>query len=171
MQESKSTSTSVLGSAMLIIGWIIGLTLCGFLYNKLMYAPKAVIVETSATKVKITLQRQANGHFFLPILVNGKKVNFLIDTGATRTAITTEVAKQIGLSFDYHTKAATANGEIDAYTTKISVLDFGSVKLFDIPAIILPNMDVAGLLGMNVLQQFNIIQTSDTMALIFSKPQ
>jgi aspartyl protease family protein len=46
-----------------------------------------------------TLDRGPSGHFFADAEVNGMTVHFLVDTGATGVALTTEDAQRVGLQF------------------------------------------------------------------------
>ena len=57
----------------------------------------------------IELKRGADGHFYWPGRLNGMAVDFLVDTGATRTALPQALAERAGLVFEGRTQAATAD--------------------------------------------------------------
>lgn len=59
------------------------------------------------------LTKSEDGHYYADILVNGKIINFLIDTGASITTITAADADKIGIpvsSLKYLSPVQTANG-------------------------------------------------------------
>lgn len=169
MQTNNEAQPKLLGSILLIIGWIIAIALLGYLYHKSIYAAKPAVFNVDTDVIKITIHRQRDGHFRIPAFINGKKIVFLIDTGATKTALAQSIAKEIGLSFDYPVKAYTANGEVAAFLTQINFIDIGPLKLQNVSAIILLDLHDQGLLGMNVLKQFTMTQHEDIMELTYDR--
>jgi len=92
--------------------------------------------------------------------LNGRRVGFLVDTGATTTAISKRVADLIGLSSCVRMqKTTTANGTVSVCVVSVSQFTFGSFALNNVEVSILPNADDEGLLGMNVLRHFEVHQT------------
>ncbi|MDR0296627.1 MAG: TIGR02281 family clan AA aspartic protease [Rickettsia sp.] len=54
-----------------------------------------------------------DGHFYINALVNGVKIKFMIDTGASDVALTTSDAKMLGFDLsklNYTRTYSTANG-------------------------------------------------------------
>src|SRR5919202_1033096 len=45
------------------------------------------------------LKRHSDGHFYADVEVNGELVHFLVDTGATSVALTSEDARRVGIPF------------------------------------------------------------------------
>ena len=58
----------------------------------------------------IELRRAADGHFHWPGRVNGIEVEFLVDTGATRTALPQALAEQAQLQAEAPAQSSTAGG-------------------------------------------------------------
>jgi hypothetical protein len=62
----------------------------------------------------------------------------------------------------------TANGKADACKAKIKKLVFGFFQIEDVDAVIVPNLGQP-LMGMNVLQMFNISQDKGEMQISYQK--
>lgn len=59
-----------------------------------------IAAAASPGEVKETvIERESNGHFYVYAKVNGELVRFLVDTGASGVALTTEDAQRVGLQF------------------------------------------------------------------------
>jgi aspartyl protease family protein len=105
------------------------------------------------------LLRNRNGHYVFDGEINRHKVTFLVDTGATITAIPGGLQRTLGLKAGPAISMSTANGLTTAYLTRLDQLAIGEIELFDINASIIPGMGVDEvLLGMNVLKHFELIQ-------------
>lgn len=114
----------------------------------------------------VILNRNSRGHYVAPGLINGSKVTFLLDTGATDISIPASIARQIGLNRGRPIQAHTANGVITVYETTLDAVSLGGITLLNIPASINPHMggDTA-LLGMSFMQHLEMIQRGDTLTL------
>lgn len=108
------------------------------------------------------VQRHANGHFYLPGTVENVPVTFMVDTGASVTAISSELAREAGIrnckEVQFHTASGTANGCI----ALVQHMTLGNFVLQNITIAVMPNMEV-NLLGTNVLRNFQISQSDSTM--------
>lgn len=115
---------------------------------------------------KIVLPMGSGGHFFTQGLVNGKPIQFMLDTGATTIAFGVSDAKRMGI--DYQKGQAvhmgTANGLAQGYKLKLRSVKIGDVEVYDVDAIIGPDMPFA-LLGNSFLSRFNMNKTVDLMVL------
>jgi aspartyl protease family protein len=70
----------------------------------------------------ITLKMADDGHFYVNLLVNKKKLRFLIDTGATRVVINQPDAQEIGLnSLVFAFSSNTANGEVKMAKANVDI--------------------------------------------------
>jgi len=114
----------------------------------------------------VILNRNTKGHYVAPGLINGSKVTFLLDTGATDISIPASIARQLGLNKGRPIQAYTANGVITVYQTTLDTVSLGGITLNHIPASINPHMggDTA-LLGMSFMQHLEMIQRGDTLTL------
>src|SRR5690606_26504198 len=58
----------------------------------------------------IEIRRGRDGHYHWPGTINGRAVDFLVDTGATGTAISTALAQELGLQSIGRVRSSTAGG-------------------------------------------------------------
>ncbi len=155
-----------LGGVFLIIGWIVGFSLVAVLINSYLFGTKAPKIAATAAGTTITLSRDNDTHFRVKGSINGIPITFLVDTGASTVAVSPTIAKQANLAKEAEMQTQTANGNSLGYFTKIDKLNIAGIDIPDVSAIIVPNMEAdQALLGMNVLQYFNIEQTSNSMTL------
>jgi aspartyl protease family protein len=113
--------------------------------------PKQV-VEGRETRVPLA----PDGHFWLRAKVNGMPANFLVDTGATLTAVSAETADRLGLEprdAGIPIRMQTANGAVAAQLTTIDDLRFGNVAARGLDAIIAPGLGPTNVIGMNLLSR------------------
>lgn len=130
-------------------------------------SPVSVGGGRSAGGKIINIPMGSNGHFFTDGFINGHSVKFMVDTGASAIAIGKSDADRLGL--DYKTRGSpvqmgTANGIVTGQRITINTLRIGDVQLYDIDAIVGPNMPFA-LLGNNFLNRFKMERSNDMMRL------
>ena len=132
--------------------------------------PKQV-VEGGETRVPLA----QDGHFWLHAKVNGVPTNFLVDTGATITAVSAETARRIGLEpreAGIPIRMQTANGTVAAQLTTIDDLRFGNVAAHGLDAIIAPGLGPTNVIGMNLLSRLASWRVEGrTMILVPHHPQ
>jgi clan AA aspartic protease (TIGR02281 family) len=116
------------------------------------------------TQEIIVIKQASNGHYFLEAEINSHAVTFIVDTGATTVVLPRAVARAASLFCDEEMVASTANGLAKGCTTIITELKLGkgSLVLKNVHAAIAPNLSQP-LLGMNVLQAFDIQQKGGEM--------
>ncbi len=106
----------------------------------------------------ITLARNADGHFYADVAINGRQTRLLIDSGATETAISADLARNADVAIDegvadnVQAIVETANGTITVQTGTIRRLRLGTITTRDLPVLIAPSFG-DGVLGMNFLNR------------------
>jgi aspartyl protease family protein len=109
-------------------------------------------VEGGETRVPM----QPDGHFWINATVNGVKRDFLVDTGATLTAIspaTAEAARLKANALNRSVLMRTANGTVEARLATIDELRIGSVVARELDAVVAPGMGDTNVIGMNLLSR------------------
>jgi len=104
----------------------------------------------------VTLQRSPDGHYRAEAIINGTKVEVLVDTGATGVAISQKVANKLGLKSNAAIRTATANGNSVAYMTRLETVRLGGVEARDVAATIAPGLGGDALLGMSFLSRMDV---------------
>ena len=97
----------------------------------------------------------------------GKKVDFLVDTGASDVSIPASVANGLGLVRGTPFYVHTANGTITVYRTRLDSVTLGSIRLENLNGSINPNMGGDSvLLGMEFLKRLDFTQSGKELTLI-----
>ena len=117
----------------------------------------------------VVLQRSADGHFHWPGEVNGVAVDFLIDTGATGTALPISVAQQAGLTAERRVTSNTAGGQSQGFLARADIALRGGVRAERLPVTVLPRLD-APLLGMDVLSRLKFSQQDGSLRIEAGAP-
>jgi aspartyl protease family protein len=115
---------------------------------------------------KIVLPVGSGGHFMANGSINGRAIQFLVDTGATTVAIGTSDAQRMGIDYQkgQPIRMNTANGVAQGWRVKLGSVRVGDVEIYDVEAVVGPNMPFA-LLGNSFLSRFTMNRGSDTMVL------
>lgn len=111
----------------------------------------ANVGKEDKTPASVSFEPSANGHYYIPVAINGRSVDFIADTGATSIFLTQNDAKRIGLNVDnlnYNKIYNTANGQIKAATTIVKALKVGPIELTNVDVSVSPVPGGQSLLGM-----------------------
>jgi aspartyl protease family protein len=95
-----------------------------------------------------------DGHFWVRATVNGTKLRFLIDSGATTTSLSTAAARSAGVAIDesgFPVMLETANGPAQARRARIEQMSVGPIRTRDLAVLVSPGLGSTNLLGMNFL--------------------
>lgn len=112
----------------------------------------------------LTLHLDSSHSYRTAGTVNGHAVTFVVDTGATSTAVSQLVAEAAGIhSCTGAGYSATANGVVRRCVVTIPEITFGEFHVRNLVVAILPDMNVDGLLGMDVLGRMKIHQEDGVM--------
>lgn len=103
----------------------------------------------------IEIQRSADGHYHWPGTINGRRVDFLIDTGATGTAISAALAAELGLANLGTVRSNTAGGMVTGTVVAADVQLQGGVGVRRLRVVALPGLGERPLLGMDILGRLN----------------
>ena len=112
----------------------------------------------------IELRRAADGHFHWPGRINGVAVTFLVDTGATHSALPLALARQAGLQPEGRMQSSTAGGTVHGWTARADLVLDGGVQAQRLQIAVLPALQ-SPLLGMDVLGQLPFSQADGVLRL------
>ncbi|MES2752224.1 MAG: TIGR02281 family clan AA aspartic protease [Pseudomonadota bacterium] len=105
----------------------------------------------------VTVPRDSRGHFQTEGRVDGRRLGFMVDTGASVIALNESSAAQIGVRprrSDYNATVSTANGTIKAARTRLAMVDIGGLVVRDVDAMVLPDEALSeNLLGLSFLSK------------------
>ena len=121
----------------------------------------------TAGSASIVLPMGPGGHFGGSGQINGRAVQFMVDSGATSVALSQAEANRIGL--DWKSGRAgitiTANGPVPVHAVVLSSVRLGGVEVANVAAVVLPAEMPVVLLGNSFLGRFTMRQDGDVMRL------
>ncbi|MEZ5811072.1 MAG: TIGR02281 family clan AA aspartic protease [Rhizobiaceae bacterium] len=117
--------------------------------------PGSPLSVSDGDGIAVMLEKRANGHFEVAGEVNGRDVDFLIDTGATTTVLTSADARRAGIdiaSLSFTVPVSTANGATRAARASADEIRIGDISRMRLPLLVAgPGQLDQSLLGMNFL--------------------
>ncbi len=107
----------------------------------------------------VEVRRDAFGHFSVEGRVDGRALQFTVDTGASVIALTADDAANLGLhpaASDYTMLMRTANGLIRAAPATLDMVEIGNITVHNVNAVVMPEGALSeNLLGMSFLSRLS----------------
>ncbi|SFO52997.1 aspartyl protease family protein [Bradyrhizobium sp. Ghvi] len=117
----------------------------------------AVATMAPAGGRSLNIPRDVRGHFQTEGRIDGQRIGFMVDTGASVVALNETSAARFGLRpsrSEYNAPVTTANGTIKAARARIAMLDVGGLIVRDVDAMVLPDAALSeNLLGLSFLSR------------------
>lgn len=105
----------------------------------------------------LAIARDSRGHFQTEGRIDGQRIGFMVDTGASVIALNEKSAARFGLRpspAEYNATVSTANGTIKAARTRIAMVQVGELTVRDVDAMVLPDEALSeNLLGLSFLSK------------------
>ncbi|ARP98803.1 retropepsin-like aspartic protease family protein [Pseudorhodoplanes sinuspersici] len=124
-------------------------------------APSSVAAVTvgkapsSSAARSVTIPRDPRGHFQVGGRIDGRRVDFMVDTGASVIALTEREAVRLGIrpSRDAFTaQVKTANGTVKAAPVMLNTVDIDGLVVRNVQALVVPGNALSeNLLGLSYL--------------------
>jgi aspartyl protease family protein len=118
----------------------------------------------------IEIARGPDGHYHWPGRINGRQVDFLVDTGATSTAISAALARELQLDGLGSVQSNTAGGVVSGQVVRADVALDGGVAAERLQIIALPGLGERPLLGMDVLGRLRWTQDAGVLRIELRRP-
>ena len=145
----------VLGTAMAQMADKMTATTPAFANTAARNAAAATVGQAGGRSVSIP--SDSRGHFETEGRIDGQRIGFMVDTGASVIALNETSAARFGLRpsrGDYNATVTTANGTIKAARTRIAMVDVGGLVVRDVEAMVLPDEALSeNLLGLSFLSK------------------
>lgn len=124
---------------------------------------------TSASDAKsVTLAADGRGHFVTLGQINGKSVQFLVDTGATSVSIPASFAENAGIDYRKGQRmlSQTANGVTVVYRVTLDSVTVGDVTVYQVEGVVHDSQALnVALLGMSFLNRMEMRRDGQAMTL------
>lgn len=116
---------------------------------------------------RVVLSVGPGGHFMTEGMINGRTVQFMVDTGATSVSLSEADAKRIGLNYQNGTPVSmsTANGVTQGWRVSLNTVRVGDVMVSGVDAVVSPGGMPYVLLGNSFLSRFQMTRNNDQMVL------
>lgn len=104
----------------------------------------------------LRIRQAPDGHFWVNATVNNNAVRFLIDSGATTTAMNLRTANESEIemsSISFPVILSTANGEVEAQRGSIQNLQIGPMAVQNLPVVVAEAFGDSNVIGMNFLSK------------------
>lgn len=114
---------------------------------------------SEAEKAEVRLTSQHNGHYFGTALFNGRRGHFVVDTGASKIAMSSDTANQLGISYKGGKPISvnTAQGSTRGFLVNINRVELGGIRVDNVATIILEGRyPLEILLGNSFLSQLEM---------------
>ena len=113
--------------------------------------------------------KSERGHYWTDARIDGRRVGFMVDTGATQIALRESDAANLGYrprASDYTVRVSTANGEGRAARIELTRVDVGDITVRDVSALVVPDNALnVNLLGMSFLSRVRWTQDRGELVL------
>ena len=118
-------------------------------------APAVTVAQASGRTLSIPQDQR--GHFATDGRIDGQRIGFMVDTGASLVALNETAAARFGVRptpGDYTSRVTTANGTVKAARTRIAMIELGDLIVRDVDALVLPDDALSeNLLGLSFLSK------------------
>jgi aspartyl protease family protein len=125
--------------------------------------PLAQAVTTNSRSVVVP--RDERGHFQVEARVDGRRMGFMVDTGASVIALTASDAARLGIhpaQREFVAEVKTANGTVRAAPAQLGIVEVGNLIVRDVAALVMPDEALSeNLLGLSFLSRLRRFEYAD----------
>lgn len=128
-------------------------------------ANEATAAGLTAGPRSVVIERAPNGNFDVDGAVDGRRMSFVVDTGASAVTLNSDDAARIGIhpaEREYSAALNTANGVVRGAPVRLNMVEVGDIMVRDVPAVIVPSEALrTNLLGLTFLSRLHHFEYRD----------
>lgn len=120
--------------------------------TSVLYPSEGTVIR----KGEVHFNAASDGHFYVTAMVDGVKIRFMVDTGASRVVISPKDAQRLGLKTEdliFNSRSSTANGSVWSANTILGTILVEGNALHDVAASVSKDELDVSLLGMSYLEK------------------
>ncbi|HMK71391.1 MAG TPA: TIGR02281 family clan AA aspartic protease [Xanthobacteraceae bacterium] len=126
--------------------------------------PETPAAAAAATSRSVIVPRDSRGHFQVDARIEGRRLSFMVDTGASVIALTASDAGRLGLhpaQREFVVEVKTANGTVRAAPVRLDKVEVGDLAVRDVAALVMPDEGLSdNLLGLSFLSRLRRFEYS-----------
>lgn len=129
----------------------------------------AVATAPAVVPQPASISKASDGHFWAEADVNGERVRFLVDTGATAVALTAVDAERLGFApkeLDYAYTVTTASGPARAAQIKLASISVAGARIPNVEALVIEKGLDTSLLGMTYLGRLSRFEATPSALIL-----
>jgi len=130
-------------------------------------APSAQVATAApvSSGSRVVIDPDRRGHFRVEGAIDGRRLDFLVDTGASVVTLTETEAARLGFHpapRDYVAQLKTANGTVRGAPMRLGMVEIGGLMLRNVTAVVLPDEALSeNLLGLSFLARLHRFEYRD----------
>jgi aspartyl protease family protein len=129
-------------------------------------APTLMAAAPATSEARsVVVPRNAQGHFQIDGRIDGRRLTFMVDTGASVIALTADDAASLGIRpapSEFTAMVQTANGVVRAAPVQLGMVEIADVSVHNVAAMVLPEGALnENLLGMSFLSRLHRWEFAD----------
>lgn len=117
--------------------------------------PGPAVLPAADPPAIVSITRSPDGLFRATVMIEGRSIPMIVDTGATKSVLSSHIAKRLDLTVDSRSggSLATVNGTTRYRLAAVDTLRIGQRSLHDMTLIVSEGPTRVSLLGQDVLQK------------------
>ena len=123
------------------------------------------VVESNSGRRSLSIPHDARGHFATEGRIEGQRINFMVDTGASMIALTARDAASLGIhpsEREFTAAVKTANGIARAAPVTLNMVEIDDIMVRNVAAMVMPDGALSdNLLGLSFLQKLHRFEYAD----------
>lgn len=135
-----------------------------YLYFDARQKPTVAVASARLADGEVVIPRSHDGHYYVRGAINGRPVDFMVDTGASTVSISHEIARNTHLPSGTPANFVTANGAVMGEIVSGQTIEAGGIVVEGLSVGVGIQGDIA-LLGQNFLRRIDVLQSDDKMVL------
>ena len=125
--------------------------------KRVAMAPAPTPRQVASGLRKVVVERDHRGHYAVEATINGRRMDLMVDTGASVVAVTERAALRMGINpapSAFTSEVRTANGTVRAARVTFDAIEIGGIRVRNVAGLVVPDRALEeNLLGLSFLSK------------------